>query len=129
MTESSIYYTQDTSAVDNIADFSSIGASGARQKPEMAAPGASVISAKSDANLASNINAFSSKQGTSMATPSLAAAAGLVVQYFTSGYYPTGAAVPGNAVTPKSTLVRAILAVGARAMTGGSCRLVFTCQG
>ncbi len=53
-----------------------------------------------------NTNLFG---GTSFSAPEVAALAALVRDYFQQGFYPTGAAVPGNALTPSGSLVKAML--------------------
>lgn len=73
-----------------------------RRKPELAAPGCNVMSAA-----AGTPCGVASSSGTSMACPAVAGAASLVREYFTSGYYPTGAAVPTNAFVPSGALVKA----------------------
>jgi hypothetical protein len=55
-----------------------------------------------------------------MAAPGVAAAALLVRQYFTDGYYPTGKPVPAHSYKPSAPLLRAVLVAGAAAMTGVS---------
>lgn len=44
-----------------------------------------------------------------MATPIAAASALVVRQYFTEGWYPTGAPVPANAFIPSGALLKAVL--------------------
>jgi hypothetical protein len=43
-----------------------------------------------------------------MASPAVAGASALVRQYFTEGWYPTGAATPANAFTPSAALLKAM---------------------
>lgn len=76
-----------------------------RRKPEVFAPGCSTISS----NSASLPCGTTSLTGTSMASPAVAGAAALVRQYFTDGFYPTGAKVPANSLTPSGALLRAML--------------------
>ncbi|GFH21541.1 serine protease ABC transporter B family tagA, partial [Haematococcus lacustris] len=58
-------------------------------------------------------------QGTSMACPVVAGSAALVRQYFTNGFYPTGAAVAANRVpAPSGALVKAVLMTGAAPLLG-----------
>jgi Subtilase family len=47
--------------------------------------------------------------GTSFASPNAAAAAAIVRQYFTEGWYPTGEKVPANHVIPTGALIKAVL--------------------
>ncbi len=48
-------------------------------------------------------------QGTSMATPAVSGCAALTRQYFTEGWYPSGDAEPGDAVTPSAALIKAVV--------------------
>lgn len=75
-----------------------------RQKPTVCSPGQSVSSA-----LGSGDAGYSTLSGTSMASPNLAGSATLARQYFTQGWYPTGAPVPANAFTPSAALLRAMM--------------------
>ncbi|MBV9495511.1 MAG: S8 family serine peptidase [Acidobacteria bacterium] len=52
--------------------------------------------------------------GTSWSSPEAAGAAALARQYYTDGFYPTGAAVPANAMTPSAALLKATLISSAR---------------
>lgn len=83
-----------------------------RRKPEVFAPGCSTISSDT-----SGACTTSSATGTSMASPAVAGAAALVRQYFTDGFYPTGAKVPGNSLVPSGALLRAMLVNSAVDMT------------
>ncbi|HEX4826061.1 MAG TPA: hypothetical protein VFV19_17315 [Candidatus Polarisedimenticolaceae bacterium] len=47
--------------------------------------------------------------GTSFSAPETAGLAALVRDYFLSGFYPSGAATPANAVTPSGSLVKAVI--------------------
>ena len=75
-----------------------------RFKPTVCSPGQNVISASGASN-----TTYVGLTGTSMASPNLAGSATLVRQYFTDGWYPTGAAVPANALTPSAALLRAMM--------------------
>lgn len=57
-------------------------------------------------------------QGTSMATPVVAGSAALLRQYFTDGFWPSGAANPADAFVPSAALLRAVLIGGAVAIDG-----------
>ncbi len=83
-----------------------------RRKPEVFAPGCNITSA-STASCGTT-----SQTGTSMASPLAAGAAALVRQYFMNGYYPSGAAVPGDAFTPTGALVKAVMVNCTADMTG-----------
>ncbi|MGB3975719.1 MAG: S8 family serine peptidase, partial [bacterium] len=61
---------------------------------------------------------YSGWSGTSMATPAVAGAAAMIRQYFRAGYYPSGAANPGNSMTPTAALMKAMLINSTQNMTG-----------
>ncbi|MCB9841348.1 MAG: S8 family serine peptidase [Phycisphaeraceae bacterium] len=86
-----------------------------RRKPEIYAPGCGILSASS-----SNSCGTRSSSGTSMATPALAGCSMLVRQYFTDGFYPSGAASPSDAFTPTGALVKAVMLNSTVDMTGVS---------
>ena len=54
--------------------------------------------------------------GTSFAAPEVAGLAALVRDYFQKGFYPTGTATPGNALTPSGALVKAVILASGEAM-------------
>jgi hypothetical protein len=56
--------------------------------------------------------------GTSMASPTVAGLAALARQYFEEGFYPSGARRAEDAVTPSAALLKAVLLNGARNMIG-----------
>ena len=56
--------------------------------------------------------------GTSMSTPIVAGLATLARQYFTDGFYPSGAAEPQASRSPSAALLKAVLINSARNMTG-----------
>lgn len=56
--------------------------------------------------------------GTSYATPAAAAAAAIVRQYFTQGWYPTRAPVAADAFDPSAALMRAMLLASGQQLTG-----------
>jgi hypothetical protein len=85
-----------------------------RRKPEVFAPGCSITSAGT-ASCSTN-----SLTGTSMACPAATGAAALIREYFTDGFYPSGAAVPGDAFTPTGALIKAVLINCTQNMTGVS---------
>lgn len=84
-----------------------------RRKPEIMAPGCGTLSSSS-----STTCGWTGFTGTSMACPAVAGSALLVRQYFTEGYYPTGAAVPANAFVPSGALMRATIINSGADMTG-----------
>jgi uncharacterized protein (TIGR03437 family) len=61
---------------------------------------------------------FSNIGGTSFSSPLAAGGAILVRQYFTDGYYPTGARTAGNSFNPSNALIKAIVLNSGRNMTG-----------
>ncbi len=89
--------------------------SDSRRKPEVFTPGCGIQSA--DGNTACGTRSLS---GTSMATPAVAGACALTREYFEKGYYPSGAAVPGDAFTPTGALVKAAVINATQDMTGVS---------
>jgi len=104
---------------NDMASSSSHGpARDGRVKPTIVAPGEYLISAQSDANISSYNCGTATKQGTSMACPAAAATAALARQYFTEGFYPTGARNPADAFSPSASLLKAVLINGAVDMTG-----------
>ena len=80
-----------------MASFSSCGPTDdGRIKPEVTVPGSSIVSAANDGNITTNNCNTRSMSGTSMATPGAAGLTALIRQYYTDGWYPTGAAVTGR---------------------------------
>jgi len=97
-----------------MASFSSRGpALDGRMKPEIVAPGTSTVSAAGDALHTSNNCATKTLSGTSMATPTVAGGATLLRQYFTDGFYPTGAKTAADVMNPSAALMKAALVNGA----------------
>jgi hypothetical protein len=84
-----------------------------RRKPEVYAPGCDILS--SQAGTQCGVVSFS---GTSMATPAVAGTGLLVRQYFTEGFYPSGAPNESDGFTPTGTLVKAALVNSSVDMTG-----------
>jgi len=56
--------------------------------------------------------------GTSYSTPAAAAAAAIVRQYFTDGWYPSGRPLLADAMTPSAALIRAVLIASGVPVTG-----------
>jgi hypothetical protein len=83
-----------------------------RRKPEVYAPGCNIISAGTASCNTAQMT------GTSMASPAVTGGAALVREYFMDGFYPSGAAVGGDAFTPTGALVKAVLINCAEDMTG-----------
>lgn len=87
--------TVATQAYNSVAPFSSYGPTmDGRIKPEIIAPGTSLLSARAFPGAASmpDVTSCSTARmsGTSMATPVVAGSALVARQYFVDGYYPTG---------------------------------------
>jgi hypothetical protein len=86
-----------------------------RRKPEVMSPACGVISS----NGGGNSCVFSTAGvGTSYACPSVSGAGLLVREYFTDGFYPSGAANAPDAFTPTGALIKATLINSAVDMTG-----------
>jgi hypothetical protein len=106
---------------ETIASYSSRGPTfDARTKPTICLPGGdSSLPITSVNNHTGNppantcATAGNPFYGTSMATPAVSGAALLARQYFTQGWYPSGAPVPGDAFTPSAALLKAALVNGA----------------
>lgn len=107
-----------SASTDNPATSLCFGGAGPtndqRRKPELMAPGCSTTSASGSGTVCTSANL----SGTSMASPAVAGAGLLVRQYYTDGYYPTGAAVPANGFTPSGALIRATLINSGADVTG-----------
>jgi M6 family metalloprotease-like protein len=85
-----------------------------RRKPEIFAPGCNITSSTSGTACGTDTRGCA----TSWATPATAAAAALVRQYFTEGWYPTGTLEPSNAFEPSGALMKATLLNSTIDMTG-----------
>ncbi len=105
--------SQDNSSINNHCSGGQGPTADGRRKPEVYAPGCSTSSASSGTTCG-----LRSLTGTSMACPAVSGATALMRQYFTDGYYPTGAAVPANGFTPTGALLRAMVINGSVDMTG-----------
>jgi hypothetical protein len=86
-----------------------------RRKPEVLAPGCGIRSASSGTTCGTDTST-----GTSMATPAVSAIAALTRQYFTAGYYPSGAANAPDAFEPSGALLKAMVVNSAVDMPGVS---------
>ena len=84
-----------------------------RMRPTVAAQGEQVVSAASDADPTSNNCSTCMLDGTSMSAPTVAGLAALVREYYTAGYYTTGARDAGSGFIPTGALVKATLIDGA----------------
>ena len=113
----SVGATQRAAAAGSMAGFSSCGpVADSRIKPEITAPGVSIVSAASDGNTGTNNCNTTALSGTSMAAPAVAGFAALTRQYFTDGFYPTGAATPADGFVPSAALIRATVVHSATPM-------------
>ena len=83
-----------------------------RRKPEIYAPGCSNRSASTASCGTTTLC------GTSMACPAIAGSALLARQFYTEGWYPSGAPTPADAFTPSGALLRATLLNATDDMTG-----------
>jgi hypothetical protein len=118
-------------SANSMASFSSCGpTTDSRIKPDLTMPGSGIISARNDANVTTNNCNTISMSGTSMASPGAAGMAALVRQFYTDGFYPTGAAVTANRFTPTGALVKATMLNSTEVMTGtGTGPVPNNCQG
>ncbi len=111
--------TSATSSSDqDLSSFSSRGwTADGRVKPDIVAPGCTV-SAGNDNRIDSNNCGEDTGCGTSYAAPILVGAGALARQYFTEGFYPSGAKNGADARTPSAALLKAMLLNGAVPLTG-----------
>ena len=100
---------------DTLASYSLAGPTrDGRLKPDLVGP-ATVTAG--DAQFATKSSCgFSTQDGTSWSSPTLAGAAALVRQYYTDGYYPTGVPTPSNRFTPSAALLKATMIAAARSV-------------
>ena len=85
-----------------------------RMKPDIAAPGSSVQSARNTSTISVTpvYTAPISNSGTSMAAPTISGNAALVRQFFADGFYPRGAKTPADAYNPSGMVMKAVLLNG-----------------
>jgi subtilisin family serine protease len=125
----SVGATLRSTSANSMASFSSCGpTTDGRIKPEITVPGSSIVSARNDLNSGTNNCSTTTMSGTSMATPGAAGLTALIRQYYTDGWYPTGAKNSLNAITPSAALLRATLVNSAVNMTGTTA-MPANCQG
>ncbi|HHN74830.1 MAG TPA: hypothetical protein ENK10_06325 [Acidobacteria bacterium] len=102
------------SSRESMYSASSRGPAGdGRMLPDLTAPAAGVSSARSGTSCG-----WTSKWGTSMATPAVAGTAALAREYFVRGFYPTGTETIADGFEPSAALVKATLLISAREMSG-----------
>lgn len=106
--------TQDTPNQGSFCSGGTWYTNDQRRKPEVMAPGCGTVSASGSGTSCST----ASLTGTSMASPAVAGAGLLVRQYYTDGFYPTGAANAPDAFTPSGALIKATLINSAVDATG-----------
>jgi len=100
-----------------LAGFSSRGpTSDNRVKPDIVAPGQYIISADSSEKYKYTCDVKSS-EGTSSASPLVAASAVLVRQWFVDGYYPTGERNENHSFVPSGALLKAVLIHSGQSLT------------
>jgi hypothetical protein len=98
-----------------VASFSSRGPTDdGRLKPDILSTGEDIESAGGDTNNTTvDVNpSRRTTSGTSMSTPITAGSTALLRQYFTDGFYPTGAKNTADAHTPRGPLMKAVLLNG-----------------
>ncbi|MET0594611.1 MAG: S8 family serine peptidase, partial [Polyangiaceae bacterium] len=107
------------SSDENISGFSSRGWSAdGRIKPDIMTPGYN-NSAGNDRNAGGTPNCgINGGGGTSYAAPVAVGAAALVRQYFTEGFYPSGAKSDADKITPTAALIKATMINSGVSMTG-----------
>jgi Subtilase family len=99
---------------DTIALYSLVGPTrDGRLKPDVVGP-AQVIAGDSDGNVGTHNCDLSNQSGTSWASPTIAGAAALVRQYYTDGFYPSGAATAADRFMPSAALLKATIIAAAR---------------
>jgi hypothetical protein len=86
-----------------------------RRKPDLMAVGCNIQSATVNTPCGTGPR---KPCATSYATPHAAAAAALIRQYFTEGYYPTGTPQPHHAFEPSGALLKSVLIASTVNMTG-----------
>lgn len=94
---------QDVPNINNFCTGGTGPTADGRRKPEIFAPGCSILS--SSANTTCSVVSLT---GTSMACPAITGAAALMREYFADGFYPAGA-LGGPAQNPTGALTRAMI--------------------
>ncbi|MBL8298573.1 MAG: S8 family serine peptidase [Rhodanobacteraceae bacterium] len=102
-----------------VAGFSSRGPTDDnRVKPDIMAPGSSVISASGDSSSGGAAEAPLTKSlsGTSMATPTISGGAALMRQFFADGWYPRGTRTAADVYNPTGAVMKAALLNGTNSL-------------
>jgi hypothetical protein len=112
-------HTVNSPSDENISGFSSRGWSNdGRIKPDIMTPGHNAAPTR-NTTVGGEVNCGASAGGgTSYAAPVAVGAAALVRQYFTDGFYPTGAKNDAHKMEPTAALLKAMLINSAASMTG-----------
>lgn len=98
----------------NIAQYSLNGPTrDGRIKPDLVGP-AFVLAGDTDLRVDSKNCDLSVQAGTSWSSPTIAGAAALVRQYYTDGWYPSGAPLASQKLVPSAALLKATLIAAAR---------------
>ncbi len=103
-----------------IASFSSLGPTAdGRIKPDIMAPGSSIISGSGNVNVTGTAQAPATKSlsGTAMATPTIAGNAALMRQFFSDGFYPRGAKTAADKLNPSGMVMKALLLNGTNSIS------------
>ncbi|HQO20532.1 MAG TPA: S8 family serine peptidase [Acidobacteriota bacterium] len=110
-----------SAGANTLASFSGLGpAADGRRKPDLVAPGYTIVSAYGDSDHFSDNCAAWNRNGTSFASPTAAGAATLLRQYLRDGFYPTGAASVQDSIHPSAALMKAVLINGAVQMSAAT---------
>ncbi len=92
-----------------------------RMKPDIAAPGSSIVSAARETsfNLTVQVPRTTSMSGTSMSAPTLTGNAVLMRQFFADGFYPRGERTADDAYDPSGMAMKAVLLNGTNTSASG----------
>ena len=97
------------------ASYSNMGPTqDGRMKPDIAAPGSSVVSARNATSVNNTITLplTATMSGTSMAAPTISGNSVLLRQFFADGYYPRGSETAADAYNPTGAAAKAVLLNG-----------------